>query len=94
MWQLDYANELFMASGGPLGKPEICYDANTELWEYNSDAENDSDDDRYSSEDSYSCDDTSDSDLDDILPEEQQECDFVAVEDGSRYSFRKRTLLH
>jgi hypothetical protein len=94
MWQLDYANELFMASGGPLGKPEICYDANTELWEYNSDAENDSDDDRYSSEDSYSCDDTSDSDLDSILPEEQQECDFVAVEDGSRYSFRKRTLLH
>jgi hypothetical protein len=48
MWQLDFANDLFIAKGGTLGKPEICYDVATEIWKYMSDEEDDTDDDRYS----------------------------------------------
>ncbi len=35
MWQLDYANDLFIAKVGvgTLGKPEICYDVDAEIWE-------------------------------------------------------------
>ncbi len=64
MWQLNFANQLFIPGGSVLGASEICYDVNTELWEYKSDAENESDDDHYSCEEHDSNEETSDSDSD------------------------------
>jgi hypothetical protein len=95
MWQLDFANELFIAGGSLLGPSEICYDVNTELWEYKSDAETEIDDDQYSVEEYNSSEETSDSesDLDSYCEEEQLSFDFATFDDGTRYNFRKRPLL-
>jgi hypothetical protein len=95
MWQLDYANQLFIAGGSLLGPSEICYDVNTELWEYKSDAETEIDDEQYSVEEYNSSEETSDSesDLDSYCEEEQLSFDFATFDDGTRYNFRKRPLL-
>ena len=31
MWQLEFANDLFIDKGGTLGAPEICYDVNKDF---------------------------------------------------------------
>jgi hypothetical protein len=94
MWQLDYANDLFIAKAGTLGKPEICYDVDAEIWEYISDDEDDSDDDQYSSEDKESSDEDSDSDLEAYTLEDVEQCTFEVegVED-KRYGLRARPLF-
>ena len=94
MWQLEYANDLFTAKGGSLGASEICYDANTEIWEYNTDVEVD-DDDEYSSREEYdNSQDSSDSDLDCYFHDDHIDCSVdTPIDDGKRYSFRKRPVL-
>jgi hypothetical protein len=72
MWQLDFANDFFVNNSGLLGKSEICYDANTEIWEYISDGESDDDDDQDSCEDCE--DDDSDSDLEAVIEEDERQC--------------------
>jgi hypothetical protein len=91
MWQLDYANDLFVAKGGTLGKQEICYDVDAEIWEYNSDVESEGDDDQYCIEDNLSCDDESGSDLDAFTLEDAQQCTYEGVDD-SRYRLRDRAM--
>ena len=71
MWQLDFANDLFIDKGGTLGPPEICYDVNKEIWEYKMENAVDVDDDPYSSEDFDSDEDDSDSDLDACISEDE-----------------------
>jgi hypothetical protein len=74
MWQLDFANDLFVDNSGALGKSEICYDPNTEMWEYISDGELDDDDDQYSDEESEGDNEDSDSGLEAIIEEGEIEC--------------------
>jgi hypothetical protein len=94
MWQLDYANDLFIAKAGTLGKQEICYDVDAEIWEYNSDAEDDSDDEQYSSEDNESSGEGSDSDLEAFTLEDAEQCTFtVQGVEAKRYRLRERPLL-
>jgi hypothetical protein len=94
MWQLDYANDLFIAKAGTLGKPEICYDVDAEIWEYISDDEDDSDDDQYSSEDKESSDEDSDSDLEAYTLEDAEQCTFkVEGLEDKRYGLRARPLF-
>ena len=71
MWQLDFANDLFIDKGGTLGPPEICYDVNKEIWEYKMEHAVDVDDDPYSSDDLDSDEDDSDSDLDACISEDE-----------------------
>ena len=71
MWQLDFANDLFIDKGGTLGPPEICYDVNKEIWEYKMEHAVDVDDDPYSSDDLDSDEDDSDSDLDASISEDE-----------------------
>ena len=94
MWQLEYANDLFTAKGGSLGASEICYDANTEIWEYKPDDEVD-DDDEYSSTEEYDySEDSSDSDLDCYFHDDHIDCSVdTPIDDGTRYSFRKRPVF-
>jgi hypothetical protein len=63
MWQLEYANDLFIETRGTLGKSEICYDVDAEIWEYNSDVSDDADEDQYCSDDHGFSQGDSDSDL-------------------------------
>ena len=91
MWQLDFANDLFIAKGGTLGKPEICYDVETEIWEYMSDEEHDTDDDHYSCDDIDISDDDSESDLEPFTPEDYDLCVYAGV-DLNRYGLRERSV--
>jgi hypothetical protein len=77
MWQLDLANDLFIAKAATLGKSEICYDAETEIWEYNADDDNDSEDGHYSCSDSDVNTEDSDSDLEAFTLEDDQLCVYV-----------------
>jgi hypothetical protein len=43
------ANDLFIDNGEKLGKSEISYDVDAEIWEYNCGDDADQDDDLYSS---------------------------------------------
>ncbi len=63
MWQLDLANDLFIAKGGTLGKLKICYDVESEIWEYMPDEKDDTDDDQYTCDEIVVSDEDSDSDL-------------------------------
>ncbi len=91
MWQLDYANDLFIGNGSALGKSEISYDVDAEIWEYDSEDEHDADDDQYCSEKSDSADDESDSDLEPFSPEDDEQCIFVGFSDA-RYGLRERPV--
>jgi hypothetical protein len=92
MWQLDLANDLFVSKVGPLGKTEVCYDANTEIWQYISDSEEDEEDDPYSCEDIDSGDeDSSDSDLEAIIHEDELQCVLERVQD-TRHGMRERPV--
>ena len=94
MWQLEYANDLFTAKGGSLGASEICYDANTEIWDYNPDVEVDDDDENDSYEENDYSEDSSDSDLDCYFHDDHIDCSVdTPIDDGTRYSFRKRPVL-
>jgi hypothetical protein len=77
MWQLDLANDLFIAKAATLGKSEICYNAETEIWEYNADDDNDSEDGHYSCSDSDVNTEDSDSDLEAFTLEDDQLCVYV-----------------
>jgi hypothetical protein len=81
MWQLDFANDLFVDKSGALGKSEICYDPNSEMWEYISDGELDDDDDQYSDEESEGDNEDSDSDLEAIIGEDEIECVLERVQE-------------
>jgi hypothetical protein len=91
MWQLDYANDLFVAKGGTLGKEEICYDVDAEIWDYNSDVEEEGDDDEYCSDDNESSDDDSGSDLEPFTLEDTEQCKYECVVDA-RYVLRDRAV--
>ena len=91
MWQLDLANDLFIAKGGTLGKQEICYDVESEIWEYMPDVKDDTDDDPYTCDEIVVSDDDSDSDLEPFTPEDDELCVYVG-EDKTRYSMRDRPL--
>ena len=80
MWQLDLANDLFIAKGAALGKSEICFDAETEIWEYNEEDVNDSEDGNYSCSDSDTNTEDSDSDLEVFTLEDEQLCVYVTDE--------------
>ena len=91
MWQLELANQLFVANGGKLGPCEVKYDYQEEMWEYSSDVEDDPDDGEYSVS-SASSEADSDSDIDDFVPEDTIQCVHNCVDDvdARRYCFRKR----
>ena len=89
MWQLDLANDLFVAKAATLGKSEICYDAETEIWEYNEDEVDDSDDGNYSCSESDTNTEDSDSDLEAFTVEDDQLCVFESDE-GSCSGTRQR----
>jgi hypothetical protein len=91
MGQLDYANDLFIDKGSVLGKSEISYDVEGEIWEYDSDDNLAADDDQYSSDLSESEDESSDSDLEPFTPEDDDQCIFVGYSD-SRYGLRERPV--
>lgn len=89
MWQLDFANQLFIPQGCALGDPQIVYDANAELWEYDPDYASDSDDGQFSCGDISSCDEESDSDLEALITDEElQCCAFDGREGEKRFTFR------
>jgi len=71
---------LFIAKAATLGKSEICYDAETEIWEYNADDDNDSVDSHYSCSDSDTTTEDSDSDLEPFTLEDDQLCAYVGDE--------------
>ena len=91
MWQLDYANDLFVAKGGTLGKEEICYDVDAEIWEYKSNVEKDEDDDQYCSDDDQASDDDSGSDLEPFTLEDTEQCTFECSGD-TRYDLHTRAM--
>ncbi len=92
MWQLELANQLFIANGGKLGPSEIVYDVDQEIWEYTCENEMDEDDDQYSVTSVSSGSDGDD--LEALLPVELEQCVNDLHEDTSaeRYKFRKRKL--
>ena len=91
MWQLELANQLFVAKGAKLGPSEIKYDFQEETWYYESDIEDDVDDCAYSVS-SGSSDGDSESDFDDFSPEDALQCVYNGADDvdATRYCFRKR----
>ncbi len=92
MWQLDFANDLFISKGGALGKTEVCYDVNSEIWEYISDTEEDDEDDPYSCEEIESGDEnSSDSDLEAIIHEDELQIVLERVQD-TRNGMRERPV--
>jgi hypothetical protein len=91
MWQLEYANDLFIDKGGALGKSEICYDVDAEIWEYNSEVADDADENQYCSDDHDSSDGDSDSDLEAFTLEDTELCCFAGSED-KRYGLRAPCL--
>jgi hypothetical protein len=91
MWQLNYANDLFIGKSSVLGKSEISYDVEGEIWEYDSDDDLDADDDPYCSDLSESEAESSDSDLEPFTPEDDEQCVFVGYSD-SRYGLRERPV--
>ena len=94
MWQLEMANELFVANGGKLGPSEIAYDVDNDIWEYVSDCVDDDDDGQYSVTSVSSGSDT-ESDLDEFDPEDELQCVYIEPVDidSQRYSMRKRKLF-
>ncbi len=92
MWQMELADQLFIAKGCKLGPSEIIYDPEQQLWEYVSDNDEESDDDLYSIdyESSASASEINDA-LEAFLPEERLQCVYIVEnEDNARYTFRKR----
>ena len=87
MWQLDFANDLFIDKVGTLGATEICYDVNTEIWDYKPENEVDVDDDPYSSEDTHNDDDDSDSELEACISDDDLDVVFI---DHSTYGYGMR----
>jgi hypothetical protein len=91
MWQLELANQLFVAKGGKLGKSELKYDDQQDMWDYVSDVEDDADDGDYSVS-SASSETDSDSDIEDFAAEDALQCVYNAADDVdyTRYCMRKR----
>jgi len=87
MWQLDFANDLFIDKVGTLGATEICYDVNTEIWDYKPENEVDVDDDPYSSEDTDNDDDDSDSELEACISDDDLDVVFI---EHSAYGYGMR----
>ena len=89
MWQLGFANNLFVGKGGLLGPSEINWDpascsfiANEQLVD---------DDDAYDDDfDGASIATDSDCDLDELTPEDLSICDIESLADEDRYAMRKR----
>jgi hypothetical protein len=91
MWQLEFANDLFIDKGGTLGAPEICYDVTTDIWEYKMENAADKDDDPYSSEDIDGDEDDSDSELEACIPKDELDVFFLEPS-ASRYGLRERPV--
>jgi hypothetical protein len=91
MWQLELANQLFVAKGGKLGKSELKYDDQQDMWDYVSDVEDDADDGDYSVS-SASSETDSDSDIEDFAAEDALQCVYNSADDVDykRYCMRKR----
>ncbi len=75
---------MFIGNGSALGKSEISYDVDAEIWDYDSEDEHDADDDQYCSEESGSAEDESDSDLEPFSPEDAEQCIFVGFSDARK----------
>jgi hypothetical protein len=76
MWQLGFANNLFIAKGGVLGPCEVTWDSDSACFIPNGDIDHDADtdlDELYS--DSDNGDETDSEDLDTFTPEDLQLCD-------------------
>jgi hypothetical protein len=90
MWQLEFANNLFIGKGGMLGTTEICWDSSTASFMTDDDVaidENQADNDDY--EYVYDTSDT-DSDIDATLTPEDLGLCLPLCDEITRYSFRKR----
>jgi hypothetical protein len=92
MWQLGFANYLFVGKGGLLGPSEINWDSASGSFigkEELGDADDDNDDDfDYASENT-----DSDCDLDELTPEDLSICDTEVIDDDGRYAMRKRRCI-
>ena len=88
MWQLEFANQLFITNGGTLGPSEVIYDAHQQIWEYASDNDAEDDADDYSIT-SVTSSTEGESDLEEYQPEDASQCVYNANEDEvRRYSMR------
>ena len=92
MWQLDFANDLFIHKGSALGESKISYDPNVELWDYMSDNESDSDDGSVFGDDINASEDEdeSDSDLEPFTPDDALQCVYDFHDEARKQSLRKR----
>jgi hypothetical protein len=92
MWQLGFANNLFVGKGELLGPSEINWDSASGSFiakEELGDADDDNDDDfDYDSEAT-----DSDCDLDELTPEDLSICDTEVNDDDGRYAMRKRRCI-
>jgi hypothetical protein len=91
MWQLEFANNVFIAKSGILGPTEICWDSAESrfvLDEHTSNNDVDDEDDGYVSGDADS---GSDAELDMFTADDLTLCHAV-IHDRNRYIFRKRVL--
>ena len=92
MWQLEFANNLFIGKGGVLGPTEICWDSTAACFIGNDVIETievDDDGEEYTCDSDYS---DSDSDLDaPFTSEDLSLCGEASFEDAS-YPNRKRRL--
>ncbi len=92
MWQLEFANNLFIAKGGILGPTQIRWDNLTSTFVLDADIlndEEDNDDKDYQGSDDAS---GSDGDLDAFTAEDMTLCNSTVNDEEARYSFRKRAL--
>ncbi len=89
MWQLGFANNLFVGKGGLLGPSEINWDSASRSFIANDELVDDDDanDDDF---DGASVATDSDCDLDELTPEDLSICDIVSCADDGRYAMRKR----
>ncbi len=92
MWQLEFANNLFIAKGGILGPTQIRWDSLESTFVLDADILNDDEDNN--DEDYQGADDASgsDDDLDAFTAEDMTLCDSTVNDVEARHSFRKRAL--
>jgi hypothetical protein len=92
MWQLGFANNLFVGKGGLLGLSVINWDSASRRFiakEELAEADDDNDDDfDYASEAT-----DSDCDLDELTLEDLSICDIDSFADDGRYAMRKRRCI-
>jgi hypothetical protein len=92
MWQLEFANNLFIGKGAVLGPTQICWDNSASTFVLDGDRisdDEDNDDEDYEVGDDSSC---SDGDLDAFCVEDLTLSNSNVIDEQTRYAFRKRAL--